>query len=156
MSSFKATACCKPRQQRREKLFNRVSNLEWEISCKIIKILHKCELSEKGLDYKVDVRYCPRVEAPLQTLHEKSVRTQRWTLIYQGFKSRMINYFPVSTSFSNIAKNYEELVACWRSCSGWSHIQRLVEDHVKSCPRIHLYRRHKVWNINFDFKTIFM
>ena len=58
--------------------------------------------------------------------------------------------------FLQLAKNYEELAACWRSCSGWSQIQRQVENHVKSCPRIisTSQRRHKVW-IDIHIKTIF-
>ena len=68
----------------------------------------------------------------------------------------MINYFPVSTSFPNVAKKNLPIVE--EAAQVETEYKDKWKITVKSCPRIHLdiLRRHKVWNINIDFKTIFM
>ena len=148
MSSFKATAWSKPRQQRREKLFHCVSNLEWENSptfYEIFKILNKCEFSEVfRLQRKLMCDMSQSWGAPPDLTREVCPDT-KVDISLQGLQKSNDKLFSSIHIFPQ--RRQEELADCWRSCSGWNRIQRQVEDYcqkLSSHSSRHLWR-HKVW-----------
>ena len=132
LSSFKATVWSKPRQQRREKLFHCVSNLEWENSptfYEIFKILNKCEFSEVfRLQRKLMCDMSQSWGAPPDLTREVCPDT-KVDISLQGLQKSNDKLFSSIHIFPQ--RRQEELADCWRSCSGWNRIQRQVEDYCQ-------------------------